>query len=135
MFDSNGDEDQPKAMPSAIERLHEAVTRVSRNAADQSRTAKLVQGGRTKMAKKLVEEAAEVSLDAVTNDRDAVVRESADLIYNLTVLWVDMGIAPDDVWSEMRRREQLYGIAEKLHKGPVAVINGGVSLGPQDDKG
>ncbi|MBL8571217.1 MAG: phosphoribosyl-ATP diphosphatase [Phreatobacter sp.] len=122
-------------MSSTIERLHEAVTRISRNVADTSRTAKLVQGGRTKMAKKLVEEASEVSLDAVTNDREAVVRESADLIYNLTVLWVDMGISPDDVWNEMKRREQLYGIAEKLHKGPVAVINGGVTVGPQGDKG
>jgi phosphoribosyl-ATP pyrophosphohydrolase len=122
-------------MSSAIDRLHEAATRISRNAGDQSRTSKLVQGGRTKMAKKLVEEAAEVSLDAVVNDREAVVRESADLIYNLTVLWVDMGISPDDVWNEMTRREQLYGIAEKLHKGPVAVINGGVSIGPSGDKG
>lgn len=111
-------------MSDAIERLHEAVTRVSRNRADQSRTAKLVQSGRAKMAKKLVEEAAEVTLDAVGGDREAVVRESADLIYNLTVLWVDMGIAPEDVWNEMKRREQLYGIAEKLHKGPAAVVNG-----------
>lgn len=121
-------------MSNTIERLHEAVTRISRNVADNSRTAKLVQGGRTKMAKKLVEEAAEVALDAVVNDRDAVVRESADLFYNLAVLWVDMGISPDDVWNEMKRREQLYGIAEKVHKGPVAVVNGGVSVTSQHDK-
>lgn len=122
-------------MSSAIERLHEAIVKVSRHHADQSRTAKLVQGGRTKMAKKLVEEAAEVALDAVVSDREAVVRESADLFYNLAVLWVDMGISPDDVWNEMKRREQLYGIAEKLHKGPVAVVNGGVSINPGGEGG
>ena len=121
-------------MSSAIERLHEAITKACRADANQSRTAKLVQGGRAKMAKKLVEEAAEVTLDAVMGDRDAVVRESADLIYNLTVLWVDMGIAPEDVWNEMRRREQLYGIAEKLHKGPVAIVNGGVTIGTPSDR-
>ncbi|WP_204325652.1 phosphoribosyl-ATP pyrophosphatase, partial [Stenotrophomonas maltophilia] len=50
-------------------------------------------------------------------------------LYNLAVLWVDMGITPDHVWSEMERREQLYGIAEKLHKGPVAIVDGAVSFG------
>lgn len=49
-------------------------------------------------------------------DRDAVVRESADLIYNLVVLWISSGIRPEDVWKEMDRRERLLGIAEKMPK-------------------
>ena len=49
-------------------------------------------------------------------NRDAVVRESADLIYNLSVLWVSLGVTPKDVWKEMDRRERLFGIAEKLLK-------------------
>jgi phosphoribosyl-ATP pyrophosphohydrolase len=48
--------------------------------------------------------------------RDAVVRESADLIYNLVVLWVASGVQPKEVWKEMDRRERLFGIAEKLPK-------------------
>jgi len=48
--------------------------------------------------------------------RDAVVKESADLLYNLVVLWVATGIRPDDVWKEMDRRERLLGIAEKVPK-------------------
>lgn len=116
-------------MPDAIHRLHRAISDVRQGQSSQSRTARLLQGGRARMAKKLVEEAAEVTLDAVAGDREAVVRESADLIYHMTVLWVELGIAPDEVWSEMDRREKLYGLAEKLHKGPVAVINGGVAIG------
>ncbi|MBN8938416.1 MAG: phosphoribosyl-ATP diphosphatase [Rhizobiales bacterium] len=116
-------------MTGAMERLHKAVLKARQTDPGQSRTARLMQGGRAKMAKKLVEEAAEVTIDAVCGDRDAVVRESADLLYNLAVLWVDMGITPDHVWSEMERREQLYGIAEKLHKGPVAIVDGAVSFG------
>lgn len=108
-------------MPGPIERLHEAVQKARIDDPASSRTARLIQGGRPKMAKKLVEEAAEVTIDAIAGDRDAVVRESADLLYNLAVLWVEMDIAPGDVWAEMERREQLYGIAEKLHKGPMAV--------------
>jgi phosphoribosyl-ATP pyrophosphohydrolase len=68
------------------------------------------------MAKKLAEEAVEVVIDAMHGARDAVIRESADLIYNLVVLWVATGIRPDDVWKEMDRRERLLGIAEKVPK-------------------
>ena len=71
------------------------------------------------MAKKLAEEAIEVVIDAVNGNRDAVVRESADLLYNLTVLWASAGVLPDDVWREMERREHLLGIAEKLPKSAV----------------
>jgi len=48
-----------------------------------------------------------------------VVRESADLLYNLTVLWASAGVRPEDVWREMARREHLLGIAEKLPKSAV----------------
>ena len=81
-----------------------------------SRTARLLQSGRAKIAKKLAEEAVEVVIDAVDGDKQAVVRESADLLYNLSVLWVATGIRPTDVWKEMERRERLFGIAEKLPK-------------------
>ena len=83
-----------------------------------SRTARLLRSGRGKMAKKLAEEAVEVVIDAMHGDNEAVVRESADLLYNLVVLWVSAGINPEDVWAEMDRRERLFGIAEKLPKGP-----------------
>jgi phosphoribosyl-ATP pyrophosphohydrolase len=47
----------------------------------------------------------------------SIVRESADLVYHLVVLWHDCGITPDEVWAEMRRRADRAGIAEKLPKG------------------
>ena len=81
-----------------------------------SRTARLLRAGRSKVAKKLVEEAVEVAIDTMHGDNDAVVRESADLLYNLAVLWVAAGIHPKDVWIEMERRERLLGMAEKLPK-------------------
>jgi phosphoribosyl-ATP pyrophosphohydrolase len=68
------------------------------------------------MAKKLAEEAVEVVIDAMQGRPDAVVRESADLLYNLVVLWAHSGVRPDEVWAEMRRRELMFGIAEKLPK-------------------
>ena len=77
---------------------------------------KLLASGLAKMSQKLIEEAAEVALDAVRQRSAGVVNESADLLYHLVVLWYALGIDPADVWSEMSRREQLFGIAEKLPK-------------------
>jgi phosphoribosyl-ATP pyrophosphohydrolase len=103
-------------MSDSLDRLYQAV--LAARAADptSSRTARLLRAGRSKMAKKLAEEAVEVVIDAMNGHTDAVVRESADLLYNLVVLWVASGVHPKDVWTEMGRRERLLGIAEKLPK-------------------
>jgi phosphoribosyl-ATP pyrophosphohydrolase len=103
-------------MVDSVLRLHAAVLAARSRDPSFSRTAKLIGEGLPKMAKKLAEEAVEVGLEAVQGERDRVILESADLIYNLVVLWSEIGVAPDDVWREMDRREQLYGIAEKLPK-------------------
>jgi phosphoribosyl-ATP pyrophosphohydrolase len=103
-------------MTDSIDRLYQAVV-VAQNADPAtSRTARLFRSGRGKMAKKLAEEAVEVVIDAIDGNSAAVVKESADLVYNLVVLWVAAGIEPGQVWAEMDRRERLFGIAEKLPK-------------------
>jgi phosphoribosyl-ATP pyrophosphohydrolase len=103
-------------MTDSVDRLHEAVLAAKHADPAQSRTARLLRAGRSKIAKKLGEEAVEVVIDAMHGNREAVVRESADLLYNLAVLWVSLGVTPKDVWKEMDRREGLFGIAEKLPK-------------------
>jgi phosphoribosyl-ATP pyrophosphohydrolase len=103
-------------MTDSVDRLHEAVIAARHGDPASSRTARLLRSGRSKMAKKLAEEAIEVVIDAMHGNRDAVVRESADLLYNLVVLWVSAGVTPKEVWKEMERRERLMGIAEKLPK-------------------
>jgi len=104
-------------MSDSLERLYHAVVAAKDLDPSVSRTARLFQRGPSKMAKKLAEEAIEVVIDAVNGDADAVVRESADLLYNLSVLWVAAGGRPEEVWAEMDRRERTQGIAEKLPKG------------------
>jgi len=106
-------------MSDSLERLYLAVLAAKDLDPAASRTARLYQRGTAKMAKKLAEEAIEVAIDAVNGDTDAVIRESADLLYNLSVLWVDAGVRPTDIWREMERREHLLGIAEKMPKSPV----------------
>src|SRR5438477_1265729 len=106
-------------MSDSLQRLYDAVIAAKDLDPAASRTARLYQRGTAKMAKKLAEEAIEVAIDAVNGDTQAVIRESADLLYNLSVLWADAGVRPTDVWREMERREHLLGIAEKIPKSPV----------------
>lgn len=106
-------------MADSVARLYDAVIAVRGTDPTKSRTARLLRSGRAKIAKKLAEEAVEVVIDAMHGQTDAVVRESADLLYNLVVLWVHAGVHPDDVWGEMQRREKMFGIAEKLPKDMV----------------
>ena len=106
-------------MSDSLERLYQAVIAAKDLDPATSRTARLFQRGPSKMAKKLAEEAIEVVIDAVNGKTEAVVRESADLLYNLIVLWASAGVKPEDVWREMERREELLGIAEKLPKSAV----------------
>jgi len=103
-------------MSDSLDRLYQAVLAARALDPAVSRTARLLRQGPAKMAKKMTEEAIEVAIDAVNARPDAVVRESADLLYNLTVLWAGAGIRPEDVWHEMDRRERMLGIAEKLPK-------------------
>ena len=97
-----------------IARLYDALDGVS--VRDNPRTAHLISCGRSKIAQKLIEEAGEIALEAVRHLSRSVVRESADLVYHLVVLWHECGITPDEVWAEMRRRADKLGIAEKLPK-------------------
>ena len=80
------------------------------------RTHKLLGSGVPKMAQKLVEEAAETAIEAVRDQRDTLIQESADLLFNLAVLWQALDVKPGDIWAEMDRRETLFGLAEKLPK-------------------
>jgi phosphoribosyl-ATP pyrophosphohydrolase len=102
------------AVGGELERLYAALDKV--NWADNPRTARLLASGLRRKSQKVVEEAAEVALEAVRKRTDTVVRESADLLYHLVVLWHECGIAPEQVWDEMRHRADAVGIAEKLPK-------------------
>jgi phosphoribosyl-ATP pyrophosphohydrolase len=80
------------------------------------RTARLLAGGLPRIAQKLAEEATEVVIEAVRGERSAVINEGVDLIYNLVVLWSELGITASEIWAEMDRRQAVLGMAEKLPK-------------------
>jgi phosphoribosyl-ATP pyrophosphohydrolase len=99
-------------MNDAIIRLHRAAQACRHDDPSTSRIARLIRSDCSKIAKKFVEEAIEVVIDAVHGNRDAIIKESADLIYNLVVLWISADVRPEVVWKEMGRRERAQEAAK-----------------------
>ena len=100
--------------PHELDRLHRSLSEVTPE--NHPRTARLLASSTRKTAQKVIEEAGEVAIEAVKHNARGIVRESADLLYHLVALWHRAGIDPDEVWTEMRRRADTLGIAEKLPK-------------------
>ncbi|KQM21617.1 phosphoribosyl-ATP diphosphatase [Novosphingobium sp. Leaf2] len=78
-----------------------------------SYVAKLNAKGLGKIAQKLGEEATETVIAALTESREALVGEAADLIFHMIVLLVAKGVPLAEVMAELDRREGVSGIAEK----------------------
>ena len=106
------------AVPNAeiLDRLWATV--IERRSADpaKSHSARLLARGTAKVAQKFGEEAVECLIEAVAKNPAAVITESADVLYHLTVLWVAAGVAPAEVWAELQRREGISGIDEKASR-------------------
>lgn len=67
-------------------------------------------------AKKLAEEALETALAAGAKDREALIAESADLLYHWLALIAAAGVTPDEVAAELTRREGRSGLDEKASR-------------------
>ena len=79
-------------------------------------TAKLLSRGVEKCSQKVGEEATEVVIEAIKGDRVGLIKESADLLYHLNVLWAAAGIEPADVYAELERRDGVSGLTEKASR-------------------
>ncbi len=100
-----------------LDKLEQVI--LSRKGGDTERSyvAKLFAKGRKKIAQKVGEEAVELALAGVLDDKAEAISESADLLFHMMVLWADMGILPEDIFAELAKREGLSGIDEKNARG------------------
>ena len=105
-----------------LDRLWSVV--MSRRGSDPtvSHSARLLARGAAKVAQKFGEEAVECLIEAVRGDHDAVIAESADVLYHLIVVWVSTGVAPEEVWAELMRREGVSGIVEKASRAQTSLV-------------
>jgi phosphoribosyl-ATP pyrophosphohydrolase len=99
--------------------LHDLEKRVqarAKESADVSYTRKLLDRGVAQCAKKLGEEAVEVAIAAISEDKDRVIGEAADVLYHLLVVLHARGIALDEVEAELGARSRQSGLDEKASR-------------------
>jgi phosphoribosyl-ATP pyrophosphohydrolase/phosphoribosyl-AMP cyclohydrolase len=91
-----------------IHRLWSTITDRIHEPSDGSYTASLVAGGTDAVARKVIEEAGEVVLEAKNHEAGGdpirMIEESADLIYHLLVLLAERGLDLTDVENELDMR-------------------------------
>ena len=84
-----------------------------------SYTAKLLARGPDAFLKKIGEEATELVMAAKDAQRDRIIAETADLWFHSLVALAYYGIRPEQVLSELQRREGVSGLAEKAARQPT----------------
>src|ERR1700677_2246097 len=99
--------------PFTIHDLEKRVENRAKAGPGTSYTRTLVDKGVAHCAKKLGEEAVEVTIAAVSEDRDRLVAETADLLYHLLVLLHVRGVPFADVEAVLGERTRQTGLEEK----------------------
>src|SRR5690349_9739759 len=99
-----------------LDKLAALIAERARAGGDKSYTRKLLDEGVQKCAKKLGEEATETVVAALSGDKQAVISESADLLYHLLVVLESRGVKLDDVYAELERRTAQSGLEEKASR-------------------
>ena len=98
---------QPNQAPDFLHRLENIIRDRADDAPQVSYTAQLFAMGIAKIAQKVGEEAVETIIEALTDDRERLLNESADLLYHFLVL-----LAAKDV-----RLEEVENVLLSRHKG------------------
>jgi phosphoribosyl-ATP pyrophosphohydrolase len=99
-----------------LQRLASLISARRADSARTSYTRELLDGGPERCAKKLGEEATETVIAALVQDRRALTREAADLIYHLLVLLESKRVSLGEVLAELKSRMGTSGHAEKASR-------------------
>jgi len=92
------------------------ASRVSADAG-ASYTKSLLDAGVARASKKFGEEAFEAVIAAMEQDKTALMKEAADVLYHLLVLMRAGGVSLEDVLDELQRRTAQSGHQEKASRG------------------
>ena len=90
-----------------LNELYSVIESRKRVLPEGSYTAYLFEQGLDKILKKLGEESSETIIAAKNEDRDALVRESCDLLYHLLVLLSEREVSLSEVRDELGRRSSV----------------------------
>lgn len=84
--------------------------------AGTSYTRQLLEAGPAKCARKFGEEALETVIAGVSQSKDELTAEAADVVYHLLVLLESRDVAWDDVLARLEQRSGTSGLAEKASR-------------------
>ena len=99
-----------------IKELFTVLTVRKKISEKQSYTSHLIKNPEL-LAKKIGEESSELIIDFIKKNKQGAIKESADLIYHVLVIWVSLGINPEEIWSELSSRKLKSGFDEKKNRG------------------
>ena len=101
---------------STLNNLADTIAQRAKADPDSSWTAKLLAKGPEKCAEKFGEEAVEAIIEAVKDNREGLIAESADVLFHLLVMLQSRGVSLDEVLAELEKRQGTSGIAEKASR-------------------
>ena len=96
--------------------LEQRIVARATASAEESYTRKLLDKGAAQCAKKFGEEAVEAVLAAVSEDRDRVIAEAADVLYHLLVVLKSRGVTLAEVEALLETRSKKSGLEEKASR-------------------
>ena len=91
----------------SFEELYRIIESKREAPLEGSYTARLFRRGRGRIAQKIGEEATELVIEAIRDDRALMIEESADVVYHLVALWVEAGISVAEVVAALERRRNI----------------------------
>ena len=105
-------------MPTA-KTLYETIRGRKKSPSTESYTRTLFQGGIDLILKKVCEEAGEFMISAKNKNKQAIIHETADLLYHLLVALCYHNITLDQIESELTKRSGQSGLEEKQSRRKI----------------
>ena len=93
-----------------LEELFQTIEKKSRSKDNKSYTKQLLKKGKNAIAQKVGEESSELIIDYLNGSKKRTIEEASDLIYHLLVMWKKFDLSPDEIYSELEKREGKTGI-------------------------
>ena len=99
-----------------ISELFSILTQRKNSSPQKSYTSNLINNPDL-LAKKIGEESTELIIDFIKRNKEGVIKESSDLLYHLLVIWISIGVEPQQIWNELSSRTLTSGLQEKSNRG------------------
>ncbi len=91
-------------LPGILNEIYKVILDRQANPKEGSYTNYLLENGKSKTCKKIGEEASEIIIGAISEDKENVAYEAGDLLYHLSVLLVQCDLTWENIFQELKKR-------------------------------